>query len=154
MRRVKVLGLAAAAAVLLAGCAAGPRDSAGQVTAETTTDSFSVQVGDCLAKLPIDGTTELSILPCAEEHFWEVYAETELTGSTYPGDAAIRKQASQACTDRFEAFVGLPARKSALEINLLTPTAETWQAAADRQVTCLVGRASGGVTGTLAGTAK
>lgn len=151
----KAVGLAAVtAAVLLTGCTAGPRDSAGQVTAETTTDSYSVQVGDCLAKLPIEGATQLSILPCGEEHYWEVYAVAELEGTTYPGDTTIRKQASQSCTERFEAFVGLPAKKSTLEINLLTPTAETWESASDRQVTCLVGRAAGGVTGTLAGSQK
>lgn len=148
-------GLAGIAlAVLLVGCAEGPRDASGHVTAGTTTDSYSVQVGDCLAKLPIDGATQLSVLPCSEEHYWEAYATARLEGTTYPGDSAVRKQAGAACTEQFEPFVGLSAKKSALQINLLTPTSETWKEADDRAVTCLVGKSSGGITGSLAGSGK
>ena len=147
--RAGAVAAGVAASVLLAGCASGVRGSAGGVTAPTTTDSFSVQVGDCLGKLPTESTTQLRLLPCAEEHYWEAFATATLTGEDFPGNATVRDQAGQACDAAFEGFVGVPARKSKLNLTMLTPTSETWTQAGDRAVVCLVGSPSGGVTGTL-----
>ncbi|MGC4084705.1 MAG: septum formation family protein [Vicinamibacterales bacterium] len=148
-------GVAAAAvlvaAVLLGGCASGVRDSAGQVTAPATTDSFSVRVGDCLDKLPTDSTAKISLLPCAQPHYWEAFASPTLAGDDFPGNSAVRDQAESACTDAFQGFVGVAAKSSKLDLTMLTPTKETWTQAGDREVVCLVGSAKGGVTGTLKG---
>lgn len=142
------------AAVALAGCASGVRDSAGQVTAPATTDSFSVRVGDCLGKLPSESTDELTLRPCGESHHWEAFATATLTGEEFPGNAAVRGQAEVACSDAFAGFVGVPARKSTLDLTMLTPTSQTWTQAHDREVVCLVGSARGDITGTLAGAAR
>lgn len=147
--RAGAVAVAVAASVLLAGCASGVRSSAGGVTAPTTTDSFSVQVGDCLGKLPTESTSEIQLLPCAEEHYWEAFATATLTGQDFPGNATVRDQAGQACDAAFEGFVGVPAKKSTLSLTMLTPTSETWNQAGDRAVICLVGNPSGGVRGTL-----
>jgi hypothetical protein len=151
-------GVAAAAAlvaaVLLGGCASGVRDSAGQVTAPATTDSFSVRVGDCLDKLPTDSTAKISLLPCAQPHYWEAFASPTLAGDDFPGNSAVRDQAKSACTDAFEGFVGVAVTSSKLDLTMLTPTKETWTQADDREVVCLVGKSSGGVTGTLQGANK
>ena len=140
---------AAAAALLFPGCAAEVRDSAGQVTAPTTTDSFSVQVGDCLDSLPSEGTSTLTLLPCEGPHHWEAFATANLTGEDFPGNAKVRDEATQVCEDAFAGFVGISAGKSRLDLTMLAPTAETWAEAGDRAVVCLVGNTSGGITGTL-----
>ncbi|MFT4110225.1 septum formation family protein [Propionicimonas sp.] len=144
-------GMAAAtvAVVVLGGCAAGVRDSAGQVTAAATTDTYSVQVGDCLAKLPAESADELTLLPCSETHYWEAFASAALDGDDYPGDSDVRNQAEKACDDAFPGFVGVTSKKSKLDVTMLTPTRQTWTQANDRQVVCLVGSAGGGITGTL-----
>lgn len=141
-------------AVALAGCASGVRDSGGQVTAPVTTDSFSVRVGDCLGKLPSESTAQLALRPCGEEHHWEAFATATLTGEDFPGNAAVREEAEVACSDAFAGFVGVPARKSKLDLTMLTPTSQTWTQANDREVVCLVGSPGGGITGTLAGAAR
>lgn len=146
--------VALAAAVLLAGCTSGGRDGAGQVTAPATTDSFSVRVGDCTGALPSDTTAKLNLLPCSAEHHWEAFASAKLTGDDFPGAAAVRSQAEEACDAAFEGFVGVTAKKSKLDLTMLTPTKETWTQAGDREVVCLVGSPSGGLTGSLRGAAR
>jgi hypothetical protein len=153
-RTERILAGAVLLALALGGCAAGVRDEAGRVTAPATTDTFSVRVGDCLDKLPSESTEELSLLPCTEPHYWEAFATATLAGDDFPGTAAVRNQAEDECTRAFTDFVGVTARKSKLELTILTPTKETWTQANDREVVCLVGSPSGGVTGTLQGAAK
>ncbi|MGC3992878.1 MAG: septum formation family protein [Propionicimonas sp.] len=157
MGSVRVGVVAAALAVVaLGGCASTPgaRDSAGQVTAPTTTDTYSVRVGDCLAKLPTESTDALNLLPCGEAHYWEAFASVTLTGDAYPGDSVVRTEAEKACDAAFTGFVGVTAAKSKLDLTMLTPTKETWTQASDREVVCLVGSAAGGVTGTLKDSAR
>ena len=153
-RRREAAAVAVLATVLLAGCASGVRDSAGQVTAPATTDSFAVRVGDCLDKLPTDSTDRLSLRPCAQSHYWEAFASTTLTGDDYPGNSTVRDQANRACSDAFTSFVGVTVKSSKLSLTMLTPTKDTWTQADDREVVCLVGSDNGGITGTLKGAAK
>ncbi|MCA0295461.1 MAG: septum formation family protein [Actinobacteria bacterium] len=146
--------MALAMALALAGCAGGPRDGSGQVTAPATTDSYSVRVGDCLDKLPSESADALPLLPCSSPHYWEAFATSTLTASDFPGNPAVKEQAQQACDAEFEPFIGLAAKKSKLDLTMLTPTRETWTQAGDREVVCLVGSSTGNITGTLKGAAK
>lgn len=141
-------------ALALAGCAGGPRDGGGRVTAAATTDTYSVRVGDCLDKLPTESADELPLLPCSTPHYWEAFATSALTASDFPGNAGVKEQAQQACEAAFEPFVGLAAKKSKLDLTMLTPTKDTWTQAGDREVVCLVGSSSGNITGTLKGAAR
>ena len=152
--RVRRATVAVVACLALVGCADGVRDTAGQVTAPATTDTFSVRVGDCLDRLPTESTDKLSLLPCDAAHFWEAFASATLTGTDYPGNSAVRDQGKQACATSFQAFVGVASKKSKYDLSMLTPTKETWTQAGDREVVCLVGSSSGNVTGTLKGIAK
>jgi hypothetical protein len=145
-----VIGVAAAA-FAVGGCTATTRDAAGQVTAPSTADTFSVRVGDCLDKLPSDSTDSLTLLPCGQAHHWEAFATASLTGDDFPGSSAVREVAEKACDAQFVTFVGIAVNKSKLELTMLTPTKDTWTQAADREVVCLVGTPSGGITGTLKG---
>lgn len=147
--------LAVALALLLAGCGAGvPRDSTGQVTAAATTDAFSIKVGDCVGKVDGDSTDKLPLVPCTDKHSWEAFAASDLTGADFPGNAEVKGQAEKACAAAFKAFIGIAADDSRYELTFLTPTKETWTQAADREVVCLVGSSSGGITGSLRGIAK
>ena len=148
------LGVLLASAALLTGCAAdGPRNSAGQVTAPVTVDSFSIQVGDCVTKLESDSTTRLPLVPCDQEHAWEAFATAELTGDEFPGNNGVQNQAGQLCTEAFEPFIGVAAKESKFEMRVLAPTKDSW-AQQDREVVCLVGSSAGKLTGSLRGVAK
>lgn len=147
--------LAVSLPVLLAACTTDlPRDSAGQVTAAATTDAFSIKVGDCVGKVAGDSTDELPLVPCAEEHFWEAYAASDLTGTDFPGNAEIKDLAGKACSAAFTGFMGIDSEESRYEVTYLTPTKQTWTSAGDREVVCLVGSSRGGVTGSLKGSGK
>lgn len=141
-------------ALALAGCTGGPRDGGGQVTAAATTDTYSVRVGDCLDKLPTESADELPLLPCSTPHYWEAFATSTLTASDFPGNAAVKAQAQEACEAAFEPFIGLAAKKSKLDLTMLTPTKDTWTEFDDREVVCLVGSSTGNITGTLKGSAR
>mgnify|MGYP001764704712 CR=1 FL=1 len=153
--RPAVVALAAGlAAGLFAGCTAdGPRNSAGQVTAPAAVDSYSIVVGDCVAKLETDSTRLLQLLPCTAEHQWEAFHAGTLEGEDFPGAGGVQSQAEALCTEAVEPFLGLSAKKSKYELRFLTPSKESW-AQSDRAVVCLIGAPSGGITGTLKGAAK
>ncbi|OMH34258.1 septum formation family protein [Tersicoccus sp. Bi-70] len=150
--------LAVTAALLVAGGLTGcgptttdpPRDGLGRVTESARTSAFAVEVGDCTGPLDASGTTEtIDILPCDAPHAFEAYASPRITEPTYPGLDATAALAERECRSAFAAFVGVPLERSRWTMKHLYPTQRSWDEQTDREVVCLVGRASGGVTGSL-----
>ena len=144
-----------AAALALAGCTAGsvPRDTAGQVTATASVDAFQVKVGDCTGSLKDGDVSDLQVIPCAEPHFYEAYASTQLADGSYPGESEVTKQANKTCTAEFERFIGVSTKDSAYDMFYLYPVEASW-ASGDREVLCLVGSDKGKLTGSLKGVKK
>ena len=146
--------VAAAVALLLAGCAAPVRDPSGRLTAATTADAYAVKAGDCVGELGAGSVTKLELLPCEQEHYWEAFLLTTLDGTAYPGDLALAEQSEKRCTQAFADFVGVAVKKSKYSYTYLSPTEQTWKSANDRALVCLAGLPNGGVTGSLRGVAK
>ncbi len=142
-RRLGAGFLAVLALVLMTGCGA----------ADDGDDVFSIVVGDCLddADVP-DEVTTLPIVDCAEPHDSEVFARTEATGTTFPGDDVLQGMLAEFCRgDAFTEFVGLPFVESRYATRGYYPTAESW-ANGDRELLCTVVDESGAqLTGSLAG---
>ncbi|MEA4943729.1 MAG: septum formation family protein [Propionicimonas sp.] len=140
---------------LLSGCGAdpGPRDSGGTVTAPADVDAYALRLGDCTGPVTTGSASRFTLLPCGEEHSWEVFAATDLAGDDFPGAVKVQSQAEAFCNDQFTSFVGKPVAKSGYHLIVLQPTKQTWTSAGDRAVTCLAGSRDGGVTGTLKGAA-
>lgn len=158
-RRVgRVLGilLALVAASVLAGCspAPGPRDSGGRVTASAPADTFSLRTGDCTGPITSGSVSRITLIPCGQEHAWEVISTTELAGTDFPGAGKVQDDAEAFCNDSFKSFIGISVAKSDYDLTMLQPTKETWTSAHDRTVTCLAGRDGGTFTGTLRGVGK
>lgn len=154
MRRRRLL-TAGLAGLLLAGCTTpGVRNSAGQITAPTTIDTFSIRVGDCVGKIETGSTTALRLIPCDQPHYWEAFALAELEGEEFPGNSKAADTADRLCRREFTDFVGVKVDDSTFELTSLIPTKETWTQTGDRQVTCLAGSTSGKITGSLRGAAK
>lgn len=149
---IPVLALGALLAVT--GCSSdAPRNSAGAVTASASADAFSIKVGDCTGKLA-SGTIEgADLLPCDQKHYYEVFASTQMTGDTFPGESETSKQAEAYCDGEFTKFVGISSAKSKYGMFYLTPIADSWKAG-DREILCLVGDDKGGITGSLKGAKK
>lgn len=147
--------LAVLLGLMVSGCAAnGPRNTSGQVTASATTDAYSIRVGDCIGALPSESTERLTLIPCNQEHHWEAFATSNLTGTNYPGATAIAEQARRECGRVAKGFLGSSVERTKFEVTSLTPTKASWEQAQDREVMCLVGSSERTITGTLAGAGK
>ena len=64
---------------------------------------FSLRAGDCLNSSP--NGLSVTILSCATPHQAEVFATFSLTGSSWPGDAAVQQQASSGCANRIAGYL-------------------------------------------------
>lgn len=122
----------------IGGAGDATRDESGEVVEGTDTgDVFLLQVGDCIDDSDLgEVVTTLPIVPCAEAHTGEVFAESTLAGETYD-EAEVGSQADEACYGEFAEFVGLEYESSVLEYYPFTPTADSW-AQGDRLVSCVV----------------
>jgi hypothetical protein len=155
---LRSLGIAAAAGVLVLGlgaCSDEPeRDETGAITEEGDADVFTLKVGDCLTD-QAGATGEVSdvpVVPCEQPHDSEIYfAYIIPDAETFPGtfDEHINSQ----CVPQFETFVGVHPDSSALQLNWLEPTAQSW-AEGDRELLCIVADPAGQVTGSLQGAAR
>ncbi len=150
-----VRGLAAlVCGLILVGCTTGaPRNTAGQVTATASINPFQITLGDCTGPMKEGDIESLQVVPCGDKHNYEAYAVTKLSGTTFPGEAEVTKQADKFCTAEFRTFIGLAPKDSKYDMFYLYPVESSW-AAGDREVLCLAGSTKGGVTGTLKGVAK
>ena len=113
------------------------RSDSGQVTSEGSVTPQELQVGDCIPDLLSEGyKLTVKVSPCAEPHQSEVFANFDLTVSTYPGEEETRALAEQGCFDRLQEL--LPRRKLATaSVLYLYPFSGT-AFREDRGVSCLV----------------
>lgn len=144
-------GLAVLLAATLAAC-----------TSDDDGDGLPVgdaAVGDCL-RAPAEILTEIENLTrvgCDTAHEQEVFALVTVTDATgaevdaFPGDAALKSFADGACAERFEAYVGVDYRDSALFFTYLLPNARGWQSG-DRTVMCAVTTTGETLTASVRGT--
>lgn len=146
--------LALVALLAATGCSSdAPRNSAGAVTASASTDAFAIKVGDCTGKLATGTIEGADLLPCDQKHYYEVYAASKMTDAEFPGTEATSKQAEEACDAEFTSFIGIASTKSKYKLFYLSPIAQSW-ALGDREILCLVGSESGGISGSLRGVKK
>jgi hypothetical protein len=150
--------LAVASVVAVSGCSMlssgsddAKRDEAsGEVTESADANVFSIKVGDCLnlAEMSQTEVESLPVVPCAEPHDSEVYAEQTLTGDSLPAD--LDTTTDEFCYTEFSTFLGIAYEESTLEFQVLTPSSASWDAG-DRAVQCIVVHPTEQVTGTLQG---
>ena len=177
-RPARLLAAAAAATVsltMLTGCGAifdeimssgeAPRDEpGGEITASADADAFEILKGDCIDLVALDGYGEsaegedfevesVPVVPCAEEHTGEVYAELIMDDPAYPGDAAMSTKFDEWCYAEFEKFVGLSYDESVYGYTGFYPTQDTWDQMNDRTLQCIVSSEEP-VTGSLQGVAQ
>ena len=133
-----VVGLVAAG--VIAGVQQGvDRGESGEITSPGDVSAFEIQVGDCFDMPDPNGeVSDVGGVPCADPHDAEVYGTFDIDGNDYPGVNKVTRRAQRGCTKRFADFVGLPYRKSELELQFLYPTSRSWDAQDDREVVCAV----------------
>jgi hypothetical protein len=121
----------------------------------TSTDVFSLQVGDCFQDPDTseDEIHAVETVDCAEPHDNEVYAVFDLPDGGFPGPDAIAEASLEGCLDRFEEFVGTPYPESELFATWLYPTETSW-AEDDREVVCVLFAQEGGLEGSMEGSGR
>jgi len=107
---------------------------------------FSLRAGECINSSP--NGLSVTLLSCAVPHDAEVFATFRLTGTSWPGGAAIQADASNGCMSRFSSYVNPQLATAALNQEYVFPDQQAWQAGV-RTVVCEVSAASGQLTGSV-----
>ncbi len=108
---------------------------------------FSLRAGECLTsgRNPISG---LQVLSCSQAHDAEVFATFRVTGSRYPGAAALQQQARQGCASRLGGYLNPELSAASLAQSFVYPDAGAWSAG-ERTVVCTVHSTSGPLIGSV-----
>ena len=109
---------------------------------------FSLRPGDCLNSAP--NGRSVTILSCATPHQAEVFATFGLTGSGWPGGAAIQQRADNGCAERMAGYLNPQLMDAGLTEEYVYPDQKAWQAGV-RTVVCEVSSSTGLLTGSVRG---
>ena len=107
---------------------------------------FALRVGECINSSP--NGLSVTILSCATPHEAEVFATFSLTGSDWPGGAAVQQQASTGCANRVAGYLNPQLLNAGLTQEFVYPDQEAWKAGV-RTVVCEVSAASGPLSGSV-----
>ena len=130
--------LALGGAVVAGVLHSADRDDTGAVAEAGTGSAYDLAVGDCLPTVPTgDAVDTVDLVPCAEQHTVEVFAEFDLPDGRYPGEDRVTELAETGCVARFRGFAGVDLDGSRLDVQFLTPLERGWELDHDRSVTCL-----------------
>jgi hypothetical protein len=139
-----LLAVAAAAAVLVVATHGFRHKTV--VTYRPVPGVFSLRAGDCLNSS--QNGLSVTILSCTTPHEAEVFATFSLTGSSWPGGAAVQQQASSGCANRIAGYLNPQLLNAGLTQQYVYPDQEAWQAGV-RTVVCEVSSASGPLSGSV-----
>jgi hypothetical protein len=107
---------------------------------------FALRAGDCINSSP--NGLSVTILSCATPHEAEVFATFSLTGSQWPGSAAVQQQAGSGCANRIAGYLNPQLLNAGLTQEYVYPDQQAWTAGV-RTVVCEVSAASGPLTGSV-----
>ena len=107
---------------------------------------FSLKTGDCFDP---QGQQSYTLVTCGTPHQAEVFATFALTGTSWPGSAAVQHQASSGCASRLTGYVN-PQLAISLSSTYVYPDETAWQAGT-KTVICEVRATSGQLTGSVRG---
>jgi hypothetical protein len=108
---------------------------AGDVDAPRTASARQLVLGSCLAELPPDGeVSDVSVVPCADEHRAQVVARTDFgADDVWPGQQAADRRVARVCTPD---VLG-PDAPDGVTLVVWSPTEASWLDG-DRTGLCLV----------------
>lgn len=132
-----------------------PRDDEGAIIERSTVSIWDLRVGDCvvqnLEELYGEELQNIELVPCSDEHRYEVYDSFDLPDGPFPGQDEADEAAGLGCDERFEDYVGISVWDSQYEVLFFNPTRETWEQMDDREVLCLAHNFGELIDGTLEG---
>ena len=141
---ILVLAAVAAAAGVLVVATHGLRHKT--VVAYRPAAVFSLRAGDCINSS--QNGLSVTILSCATPHEAEVFATFSLTGSSWPGGAAVQQQANSGCANRIAGYLNPQLLNAGLTQQYVYPNQDAWKADV-RTVVCEVSSDSGPLSGSV-----
>jgi hypothetical protein len=95
-----------------------------------------LRVGDCVEDQATLNSADVAAIPCGQPHVFELIGRFDVSGSAFPGDAALDAQGEQRCTAAiFEDYIGVPYAQSEIYASGVAPSEETWSLG-DRTILC------------------
>jgi hypothetical protein len=110
---------------------------------------FGLRTGECINSS--QNGLSATILSCATPHQAEVFATFSLTGSDWPGNAAVQQQASSGCANRIAGYLNPALLNAGLVQQYVYPNQDAWKAGV-RTVVCEVGATTGPLSGSVRNT--
>jgi hypothetical protein len=107
---------------------------------------FGLRAGECINSSP--NGLSVTVLSCATPHQAEVFAAFSLTGSSWPGTAAVQQRASSGCANRLAGYLNPQLLNAGLTQEYVYPNRDAWQAGV-RTVVCEVSSATGPLSGSV-----
>lgn len=155
-RALAALTVVAAVLGACSGDGDEPTRANGTVTQAGKASVFDLAPGDCLDP-PADVSGEIAtiqVVPCADPHTQEVYAQVESTQQTYPGAEALAAEANGLCAGAMQDPPLLLSPDDGYFWSYLLPSFNSWNEDTDRTVVCVfVFPNLGSVTGSVVGAA-
>ena len=107
---------------------------------------FRLRAGECVNSSP--NGLSVTIQSCATPHDAEVFATFGLTGSSWPGGAAIQQDASNGCMSRVPGYLNPQLVTASFTQEYVFPDQQAWQGGV-RTVVCEIRASSGQLTGSV-----
>lgn len=120
------------------------RDDRGAIVRAGDVEATRLKVGDCF-DIPASDFAEVQARPCSQPHDAELVGRVRYPGpdrQPFPSDRKFFAAARSRCMKDFANHVGVPLRRSKLEMGIITPTKLGW-GGGDRQIQCVATRRSG-----------
>jgi hypothetical protein len=106
-----------------------------------TTNVFSLRTGQCFQNPPASqtvlGITYVTVLPCTTPHNAQVFVQFAAPAGSYPGSAALKRQADRGCHARITRTVQTSKITHTMTLRYLYPLPTSW-ADGHRTITCLI----------------
>lgn len=121
-------------------------------TGTQTVNVFALRTGECFQNPPASqtalGVTYVTVVPCTTPHNAQVFVQFSVTGGSYPGQSALKRQADGGCHARLERTVQTSMVTSTMTLRYLYPLPTSW-AGGHRTITCLIVDATPDLTSSL-----
>ena len=106
-----------------------------------STNVFALRPGQCFQNPPASqtvlGVTYVTVLPCTTPHNAQAFVQFAVTGTSYPGADALKRQADSGCHARIKKSVQTSKIKNSMTLHYLYPLESSWTSG-HKTITCLI----------------
>ena len=106
-----------------------------------STNVFALRPAQCFQNPPASqtvlGVTYVTVVPCTKPHNAQAFVQFTAKGTSWPGTAALKRQADSGCHARIKGNVQASKIKQSMTLHYLYPLEASW-ASGHRTITCLI----------------